>query len=168
MARWRDTKQGKPPKEKKKKSTSKKASEQNKLPFAYNIDKAKAFLTDSFMILMPVMYIIIYLGFGSLQNVAQHRGATWAAILGVLGLIVVLLYTIKGQTPGLKAYNLKVIDIQTKKKPSFISSILRYVFFTINFFSIFGLAYSLFRKDRRGLHDLLSGTAIVYDTKTDK
>jgi len=168
MARWRDTKQGKPPKQKKSKKQDKPQQAKESLPFASNIDKAKAFLTDSFMILMPVMYIIIYVGFGNLQNVAQHRGATWAAVLGVLGLIVVLLYTIKGQTPGLKAYNLKVIDIQTKKKPSFISSLLRYLFFTLNFFTVIGLGYSFFRDDKRGVHDLLSGTAIVYDTKTDK
>jgi len=164
MARWRDTKQGKTPKpkEKKQKQTT------LKLPLASNLDKAKAFLTDTFMILMPVMYIIIYLGFGNLKSVGEHRLASWTSILGVLGVIVILLYTIKGQTPGLKAYNLKVVDIQTLKKPSFVSSLLRYIFFTINFFTIFGLIYSFFRSDKRGIHDLLSGTAIVYDTKTDK
>ncbi len=167
MARWRDTKQGKTPKPEKSSKKPKKQEELN-LPFARNIDKAKAFLTDSFMILMPIMYIIIYLGFGNLQNVAQHRLATWGSILGVLGLIVVLLYTIKGQTPGLKAYNLKVIDIQTKQKPSFISSLLRYIFFTITFFTFFGLFYSFFRDDKRGIHDLLSGTAVVYDIKQNK
>jgi len=165
MARWRDTKQGKAPKPKKKKN---KPQEKDKLslPFARNIDKAKAFLTDTFMIMMPVMYIVIYLGFGSLQKAGENKLLSWGVILGIVGLIVTLLYSIKGQTPGLKAYNLKVVDIQTKQKPSFISAVLRYIFFTINFFTVLGLSYSFFRKDKRGVHDLLSGTAIVYDTNS--
>ena len=114
MARWRDTKQGKITT--KDKNFAKKNSSLQ-LPFASNIEKLKAFLTDSFMILMPIMYIVIYLGFGNLQNVAEHRAETWGYILSILGIIVVAFYVIKGQTPGLKAYSLKVIDIQTKKKP---------------------------------------------------
>ena len=128
MARWRDTKQGKTPKEKKKKTKPQKRDKLN-LPFASNIEKAKAFLTDTFMIMMPVMYIVIYLGFGDLKTVGEHKLLSWGIILGVAGLIVTLFYTIKGQTPGLKAYELKVIDIQTKEKPSIVSSFLRFIFF---------------------------------------
>ena len=164
MARWRDTKQGKAPKEKKKKSKQQKKDELY-LPFASNIEKAKAFLTDTFMIMMPVMYIVIYLYFGDLKTVGEHKLLSWAIILGIVGVIVTLFYTLKGQTPGLKAYELKLVDIQTKQKPSFILSFLRYIFFTINFFSLGGLLYGLFRKDKRGIHDLLSGTAIVKDIK---
>jgi len=160
MVRWRDTKQGKAPKEKKKKS---KQQRKDELTFASNIEKAKDFLTDTFMIMMPVMYIVIYIYFGNLKTVGEHKLLSWTIILGIVGVVVTLFYTLKGQTPGLKAYELKLIDIQTKQKPSFILSFLRYIFFTINFFTLGGLLYGLFRKDKRGIHDLLSGTAIVKD-----
>jgi uncharacterized RDD family membrane protein YckC len=115
------------------------------------------------MIMMPVMYIVIYIYFGNLKTVGEHKLLSWTIILGIVGVVVTLFYTLKGQTPGLKAYELKLIDIQTKQKPSFILSFLRYIFFTINFFTLGGLLYGLFRKDKRGIHDLLSGTAIVKD-----
>ena len=100
---------------------------------------------------------------GSLKDAGADKVTTWGYILIALGIIVVSFYCISGQTPGLKAYNLKVVDINTKQKPSFVLAVLRYFFFTIVALSVVGLFYPFFRKDRRGVHDLLSGTAIVYD-----
>ena len=161
MARWRDTKQGRAPKPKQ--TTKKQKTEKNKLHYASILDKTKAFLTDTFMLAMPVMYVVIYLVMGSLKDAGANKTTSWGYILIALGAIVVSFYVISGQTPGLKAYNLKVVDINTKQKPSFILAVLRYFFFTVVASTIFGLFYSFFRKDRRGVHDLLSGTAVVYD-----
>ena len=160
MARWRDTKQGRAPQK-----TAKKIKKEDSLHYASILDKTKAFLTDTFMLTMPVMYIVIYLVMGSLKDAGADKLTSWGYILIVLGIAVVSFYTISGQTPGLKAYNLKVIDIKTKQKPSFILAFLRYFFFTIVIFSGIGPFFSFFRKDKRGIHDLLSGTAIVEDIK---
>ena len=112
MARWRDTKQGKSPKPKPEKNRPKITHNYSNTP-----DKVKAFLTDTFMITMPIMYIVIYLVMGSLENAGADKLTSWGYILITLGVVVVGFYTISGQTPGLKAYNLKVIDINTKQKP---------------------------------------------------
>ena len=161
MARWRDTKQGRTPKQKK---TSKKSKDnKNKLHYAGILDKLKAFLTDTFMLAMPVMYIVIYLVMGSLKDAGADKVTTWGYIVLALGIIVVSFYVISGQTPGLKAYSLKIVDINTKQKPSFVLAVLRYFFFTMVIFSVVGLVVPFFRKDKRGVHDLLSGTAVVYD-----
>lgn len=162
MARWRDTKQGRTPKKTK---TAKQNKKIDTNQYASILDKTKAFLTDTFMLTMPVMYIVIYLVMGSLKDAGADKLTSWGYILIALGIVVVSFYTISGQTPGLKAYNLKVIDINTKQKPSFILALLRYFFFTIVIFSGIGLLFSFFRKDKRGIHDLLSGTAIVEDIK---
>jgi len=162
MARWRDTKQGRTPKKTKTAKLNKKIDTNQ---YASILDKTKAFLTDTFMLTMPVMYIVIYLVMGSLKDAGADKLTSWGYILIALGIVVVSFYTISGQTPGLKAYNLKVIDINTKQKPSFILALLRYFFFTIVIFSGIGLLFSFFRKDKRGIHDLLSGTAIVEDIK---
>ena len=161
MARWRDTKQGRTPKPQK---TSKKSTK-HKLHYAGVLEKIKAFLTDTFMLAMPVMYIVIYLVMGSLKDAGANKATSWGYILIALGIIVVSFYVKSGQTPGLKAYNLKVVDINTKQKPSFLLAFLRYFFFTIVASTVFGLFYSFFRKDKRGVHDLLSGTAVVKDTQ---
>ena len=164
MSRWRDIKQGKQTKKVKQKKENSKES-QNKINYAPLFDRLKAFLTDSFMLMMPVMYMVIYIVMGSLKDAGEQKIISWSYILIALGIIVVSFYTISGQTPGLKAYDLKVVDIKTGEKPNIILSFIRYLVFNITFFTVIGLFLPLFRKDKRALYDLVSGTAIVKNTK---
>ena len=156
--RWRDVKQNKiPPQETPKQESS-------TLHYATRKDRVKAFITDSFLLAMPLFYIVIYLIFDGLKGadgVEGHRFLAWMYVLIPLGLLVSIFYVKTGQTPGMKAHMLKVIDNKTKEKPNFLLAILRFFFFNVALFSIFGLLMSLFRKDGRGLHDMLSGTSIL-------
>ena len=156
--RWRDVKQNKTPK---KDQTSPTAPA---LPYASIPDRIKAFITDAFLLSMPLFYIVIYLIFDGLKGengVEAHRMETWLFVLIPLGIIVSLFCMRTGQTPGMKAHNLKIIDNKTNEKPSFSMAMLRYFFFNLAFFSIAGIMISFFRKDKRGLQDLLSGTSII-------
>jgi uncharacterized RDD family membrane protein YckC len=158
--RWRDVKQKRIPPQKEDGSEN---STKNKslYHFASITDKLKAFITDSFLLAMPIFYIVIYLVMNGREGFAQHMLLGWAYILIPLGIVVVAFYFISGQTPGLKAYDLKVIDIQTGKKPGLLLALLRFIFFNILFFTFIGLFLPFFRQDRRGIHDLLSGTAVI-------
>lgn len=156
--RWRDVKQNKIDK---KESTDTKKS---LIPYASITSKIRAFITDSFLLSMPIFYVVIYLIFDGLRGelgVESNRLLTWVYVFAPLGLIVSSFYTIAGQTPGMKAYEIKVIGNLTGKKPNIILSVLRFVFFNIVFFSVIGLFVSFFREDKRGLHDLLSGTSVI-------
>ncbi len=155
--RWRDIKKGKKPEAKKAKDTT---------PYAPIPSKIKAFLTDMFMIMMPLAYIVTYVimnGKEDMQSSLIARNSLWI----VYGIIMILFWSIKGQTPGYKAYNLKVIDAKTKQKPSFLKSLLRYIFFVISSTIIVGELIAFFRHDKKTLHDLLSGTYVIEiaDTK---
>ena len=149
--RWRDIKKGKKPEEKVSLDT---------IPYASIPSKIKAFLTDMFMIMMPLAYIVTYLimdGKDDMQNSLIARNSLWI----VYGIILILFWSLKGQTPGYKAYNIKVIDIKTKEKPSILKSFLRYIFFVISSTTIVGELIAFFRDDKKTLHDLLSGTCVI-------
>ena len=155
--RWRDIKKGKKPKEKTSLDTT---------PYASIPSKIKAFLTDMFMIMMPLAYMVTYIimnGKDDMQSSLIARNSLWI----VYGIIMILFWSIKGQTPGYKAYHLKVIDAKTKQKPSFLKSLLRYIFFVISSTIIVGELIAFFRHDKKTLHDLLSGTYVIEiaDTK---
>ena len=159
--RWRDVKQGKIT------QPTYAKEDKNLPPYAPNTLRAKAFITDAFLLSMPIFYIVVYLVFDGLRGESGIEGDKlmgWIYVLFPLGIIVSLFSSISGQTPGLKSQNLKLIDNNTDKKPNFILSFLRFVFFNIAFFSGVGLLVGLFRKDSRGIADLLSGTSII---KTD-
>jgi len=156
--RWRNVKQNKLPK------VEEISSPALALPFASMPDKIKAFITDSFLLAMPLFYIVVYLAFDGLKGeggVEGNKFLAWVYILMPLGFIVSFFYVRTGQTPGMKAHTLKVIDNKTKEKPTILLAVLRFFFFNVAFFSFIGLLVGFFRKDGRGLHDLLSGTSII-------
>ena len=156
--RWRNVKQNKIS------TTAEITSAVPSLPYASWQDRTKAFITDSFLLAMPIFYIVIYLIFDGLRGedgVEGDKFLAWLYILIPLGIVVSLFYIKTGQTPGLKAHTLKVIDNNTKEKPTIMIALLRFFYFNLAFFSFFGIMIGFFRKDGRGLQDLLSGTSII-------
>ena len=137
------------------------------IPFASTGVKAKAFLTDIFMLLMPMLYISIYLFHDGLEDVALHRLETWIYAM-IPFLIILTLFMLKdeGRTPGARSQGLKVIEFYSLNKPSLFSIIFR------NFSLLFSLFIPVFwfipffRKDKRMLHDFLSATCVIVDSKS--
>ncbi len=133
-------------------------------PYAKASTKIKAFLTDSFMLLMPIMYIVFYLVMDGREGFAAHKLLGWIYIFIPL-IIVQTLFMIKtSQTPGYRAYDVKIIDETTGETPSVSIIIFRNLCAILSFFSLFGWLMMFFRKDHKTLHDLLSRTAIIYTT----
>ena len=166
--RFRNVKQGKetpsaPAGTKRKKTRTPEKS----LPYASIGSKTKAFITDSFMLLMPIMYIVVYLVMGSLQNFAEHKAEGWIYILIPNFVIVFLFFWKSGQTPGCRAYSIKLVDSSSGGKAHPLAIALRFYFELVSIVSVFGLLMAFFRKDHKCLHDLISGTALVY-TETEK
>lgn len=106
---------------------------------------------------------------------------------------VVFAWYNKGQTIAKKLMNIKVVDNKTGNKPSFIQMFLRnmiiysllsgivmlvllfvsgkiFVYTYIGFaiiellFVILTVMFVLYRKDKRGLHDMMSGTKVIKES----
>jgi len=151
--RWRDAKKGKF-----KHKTKIKKEPLNIAPIG---DRIKAFLTDSFMIFMPIIYIVFYVIMGSREEFRAHMLMGWIYILIPHFIITTLFLYIKDQTPGYKAYNVKLSTFK-HKKPSFLQIAVRYVVFTITM-AIFPLLFiPFFTKQRLGLHDYISVTVPLH------
>jgi len=156
MARWRDTKQSKS--NNKNTSTKKENVLIESSPLSTRL---RAFLTDTFLITTPILYIVIYLIMGSGEAFSEDRLKGWSIILVIHLLIIIFFWFVKGQTPGLKAYGLKIVDALTKNRISFVQSLIRYsatVFVVVSFFLIF---LPFIRKDKKTFQDLISNTIII-------
>jgi uncharacterized RDD family membrane protein YckC len=123
--------------------------------------KIKAFLTDAFMLLMPIMYIVFYLVMDGREDFAEHKLLGWFYILLPLIIVQTLFMYKTGQTPGYRAYNITLIDEHTKKKPTLFIILFRNLAAILSLFTFLGWALMFFRKDNKTLHDLLSATAVV-------
>ncbi len=151
MSRWRETKQGrvKSKKEKPKKIPSYKIS-----PI---INRIKAFIIDSFMIFMPLVYFSFYVIAGNREEFSQNLLVGWLWILIPHFIITLSFWYLKGQTPGYKAHNMVLVD-NDLKRPSLSKLIIRYFSFALSLIMFAGLLLAFIRKDKKTLHDLLSLT----------
>lgn len=123
--------------------------------------KIKAFLTDSFMLMMPILYIVVYLVMGGREGFSAEKMLGWIYILIPLVAVQTLFMIKTAQTPGYRAYDIEIIDTQTGKKPTAFIILFRNLCAILSFFSLFGWIVMFFRKDAKTLHDLLSSTAVI-------
>jgi len=134
--------------------------EENRVLYATIADRIKAFITDMFMIYVPILYIITYV---VMDGKDEFQASDLAPLAGVLlyGIIYTLLLWKFGQTPGKKAYTMKVVDAKTYKKITLVQAILRFIGFLLSATILIGLIFPFYRKDKRSLHDLIANTVVI-------
>ena len=135
------------------------APARQKAKIASRFERAKAFLIDIFLLYVPVLYVC-YFVLGSKEAFLGNQAVIFACS-AFFGVVQALFLSTKAQSPGLKAYDLYLIDIKKGRKLSFLRVILRYIVFLIGASLLFGLLMSFLRKDGLALHDLLSQSCIV-------
>jgi len=133
---------------------------QETITYARCVDRIKAFITDMFMIYAPILYIITYL---FLDGKEDFQASQIAPLIGVsiYGLIYAFLVSRFGQTPGKKAYIIKIVDVKTRENIGFFRAIIRFIAFLFTATTFLGLFLPFYRKDNRALHDLLCNTVVI-------
>lgn len=154
--RWRDVKQGRQSAP----LAAKKKTQSTIPPIAPIIDRIKAFITDTFMVTMPIMYFVFYVVMGSREAFSENMTLGWLYIAIPHFIIVLLLFYFKGQTPGYKYVQIKLVDSEGNP-PALLQIAFRYFFFAASIPLIAGLFICFIRKDRKNMHDIFSGTMPV-------
>ena len=148
-----------------------------------------ASFADTIFLALPVAIVIYFLSDGNWFDFSQYQqniqmamsGNTnalnsqpqtslkWELFFEVSVLVVTMIFWKKwrGATPGKKLVHIKIVDSKTfqdiDNKQSITLSI-GYIASTLAF--LIGFIMLAFRKDKRGLHDLLAGTVVIYDKKS--
>jgi len=124
------------------------------------LPRIKAFVVDMFMIMMPLAYLTTYVFMNGKDDFQGSEEARWSLSI-IYGLIIITFWIAKGQTPGLKAYSLKLIDAKTKEKISFAKAILRYICFIFSAMTLVLAFLPFFRKDKKTFQDLVANTLVI-------
>lgn len=156
MARWRVVKKGKI----KSLDTKKQSDDSICYCDASLGQRAKAFITDMFMLLMPILYLVFYVVMGSREEFANDKMHGWLYILIPNMLIVVTFWYFKMQTPGMKAYDIRIVDTNTGEKPLLLWLINRYLLTLVAILFPIFLFIPFFNKKKKTFQDYLSGTCI--------
>jgi uncharacterized RDD family membrane protein YckC len=99
---------------------------------------------------------------GDREGFREHMGQGWLIILVAHFAVTLAFWALKAQTPGMKAYDLYLVDTQTGEKPGLVKLAIRYVMLQTAILSFLGMFLPYLLKTKEGLHDLVSGTCIVY------
>lgn len=149
-----------------KKQIKKQEIKQAKYIYARFSDRVKSFITDMFMIYMPIMYFITYVVLGGKDELQGSETALFTAV-SLYGVIYGILLTKLGQTPGKKAYDLKVVDDKTGNFIGFFRATCRFIMFLITMTTVLGAFLPFYRKDKKALHDLVCKTIVVKVKEVD-
>jgi uncharacterized RDD family membrane protein YckC len=155
--RFRDLKHGKIPTDSPKKD---RRTPPSAPPYPDKRTRAKAFVTDSFMLLMPIMYIVFYLVMGGREGFAANKLLGWIDILVPLMFVQIAFLAKSGQTPGMRAYNIRLVDHATHAAPRFGQIVVRQILAPFSRLAL-GWVLMFLRADHRMPHELLSGTALI-------
>jgi len=148
-----------------------------------------ASFADTIFLALPVAIVIYFLSDGNWFDFAQYQQNMQMAMSGntnalsnqpttslkweLLFEMVVLIVTVvfwkkwRGATPGKKFVHIKIVDAKTFEDIDNKQAITRsfgYIVSTLTF--LIGFIMVAFRKDKRGLHDLLAGTVVIHEDIT--
>ena len=137
--------------------------------YASKGQRAKAFLTDIFMLFMPIMYAVIYLVMDGREGASNEKLLAWIYVMiPYLLILTFFMWRDEGRTPGARSQGLKVIEFHTLENPSLFSIIFRNLMLPFSLFIPIFWFVPLFRKDGRAIHDLLSATCLIVDPNPPK
>ena len=140
-------------------------NEKDKLEYAGFWIRLMAQILDVFVLGIPIALIVsIFFGFDWL-----FVDSSWGAdILNLIlsTVVVVVLWTkLGGATPGKKLMGIRIISSPDHQTLSYKKSVVRYLIgYTVSTLILFlGFLMIAFREDKRGLHDLIAKTYVIYD-----
>ncbi|SFV53110.1 Putative integral membrane protein [hydrothermal vent metagenome] len=131
--------------------------ENSSVVYARYTDRIKAFITDLFMIYTPILYAITYVVLGNKEAFQHSFWGPFSAVV-LYGIIYALFLSKTGQTPGKKAYKIKVVDAKTHQNISFIRALFRFVAFLFDATILVGLFFPFYNKEKKALHDMMANT----------
>jgi len=147
-----------------------------KIVYAPFWPRALGFVTDIFMIGLPITLLaMLIFGYDQMHTASgldvivndpkAHTNPPnpVASIMQISLFLItyVWLWHKSGQTPGKKLAYIRVVDAKTFENAPYWKLILRFIGYFISLITLVGFFIGLMRKDKRALHDLISGTAVI-------
>jgi uncharacterized RDD family membrane protein YckC len=141
---------------------------------------------DTIFLALPVGIAVYFLSDGNWFDFAQYQqniimamnanphalynqpqtSFTWELIfeISVLAVTVIFWEKWRGATPGKKFVHIKIVDFKTHQDINNKQAITRsFGYIVSTLFFLIGFLMVAFRKDKRGLHDMLAGTSVIYE-----
>lgn len=141
---------------------------------------------DTLFLALPVAIVIYFLSDGNWFDFSQYQqniqmamsgnvhaldtqpqtSIKWELLFEVSVLVVTMIFwkRWRGATPGKKFVHIKIVDAKTFEDIDNKQAVTRSFGYIVSTLALLiGFIMVAFRKDKRGLHDLLAGTVVIYE-----
>lgn len=141
---------------------------------------------DTLFLALPVAIVIYFLSDGNWFDFSQYQqniqmamsgnahaldtqpqtSIKWELLFEVSVLVVTMVFwkRWRGATPGKKFVHIKIVDAKTFEDIDNKQAVTRSFGYIVSTLALLiGFIMVAFRKDKRGLHDLLAGTVVIYE-----
>ncbi len=148
-------------------------------------ERLVASLLDTLILAVPIGILVYFLSDGQWMDFEQFQNAiqmaqygnakalesmpqtdmTWELLFEALMMLVIIIFWRRwaGATPGKKMLGIEVVNFTDNTPLTNKQIIIRYIGYLISTLPfLLGFFMVLFRQDRRALHDLLAGTAVIH------
>ncbi|SFV66149.1 hypothetical protein MNB_SM-4-1070 [hydrothermal vent metagenome] len=145
-----------------------------------------ASLLDTVFLALPIGVLIYFLSDGNWFDFSHYKhnvmmamsantnaldslpqtSLRWELLFEVSVLLITMLFwkRYKGATPGKRFVHIKIVDAKSFDDITNQQAMTRSIGYIASTFSfLIGFIMVAFRDDKRGLHDLLAGTVVIYD-----
>ena len=157
----------------------------NEVVYAGFWTRLVASLLDTVILAAPVGVLVYFLSDGQWMNFDQFQDAmqmaqygnakalqampqtdmSWELLFEALMMLIIIVFWRRwaGATPGKRILGIEVVSFEDNGALTNKQMIIRYVGYIISTLPfLLGFFMVLFRQDRRALHDLLAGTAVIH------
>jgi len=163
------------------------SNNKNEVRYAGFWIRFSASFLDTLFLALPIAVVIYFLSDGNWfdfsqyqQNISYamsgnaskafaaqpHTSLKWELLFEVAVLLLTMVFwrRWRGATPGKKFVHIKIVDAKSFQDIDNKQAITRsFGYIVSTMLLLIGFIMVAFRKDKRGLHDLLAGTVVVYD-----
>ena len=105
----------------------------------------------------------------ALSNMPQTQ-LKWELLFEVAVMVVVIIFwrRWRGATPGKRYVGISVVDVETMGEIDNKQAVIRSIgYIASTLMLLMGFLMVAFREDKRAFHDLMAGTAVIYNTTDD-
>jgi uncharacterized RDD family membrane protein YckC len=132
--------------------------------------RALAILLDAIILGVLTTAAAPIFGFDGMVTTQTAAGGievnyTTNALATLVGLVYFIgFWTLRGQTPGMIPFRLRVVRVADGSRPDWVISLLRYVGLIVSIAVIFiGVIWAIFDSRKQGWHDKIAGTVVLRD-----
>ncbi|MEE8119748.1 MAG: RDD family protein [Gammaproteobacteria bacterium] len=123
-----------------------------------------AMLVDVFIIMVLLVLAVISMVFTGILTLGLIVPTLPAVIMEIsLLILVIVLWTQFGATPGKMMLNIVIVDRDTGKLPSLGQAVIRYIGYIVSTIPfLLGYFWVIWDDKKQGFHDKLADTVVVY------